>query len=280
MNLRDYIKGDRRGKEANRIEKDAMGDLFMSEALEGYDMVDSDHGGALDRIDIRLMERMDAGKRAGASAMHAPAPRRPFVNWSMAASIMIIVALGSLLVMLKGGPGGRELASTDIVGQTRTDAVIASNISFAEFASEETRLLARADARISADTQALYAGGAVQMQDNGRMRADATASYARNEPLLAAAGGAYVTLGIPESLARFYDHATENIRMQGRRVTGVVVAEFTIGSEGRPENVTIIKPLSPAADREVKRLIRTSPDWETTEGKIMVTIPFFAVLNI
>lgn len=35
--MRRYIQGGRRGKEANRIERQAMRDPFLSEALEGFD---------------------------------------------------------------------------------------------------------------------------------------------------------------------------------------------------------------------------------------------------
>jgi len=39
MNLLTYIQGKRKGKEAHRIEKEAMRDPFLADALEGYDEV-------------------------------------------------------------------------------------------------------------------------------------------------------------------------------------------------------------------------------------------------
>ncbi len=40
MKLLQYIKGLRKGKDAHRIEQDAMTDTFLADALEGFDAVD------------------------------------------------------------------------------------------------------------------------------------------------------------------------------------------------------------------------------------------------
>lgn len=50
MNIINYLKGDRKGIEANRLEKDAMNDPFLQEALEGFDAVDDDHMARLEAI--------------------------------------------------------------------------------------------------------------------------------------------------------------------------------------------------------------------------------------
>ena len=43
MNLLNYIKGSRKGKEAHRLEMEAMSDPFLAEAIDGYDLVAGDH---------------------------------------------------------------------------------------------------------------------------------------------------------------------------------------------------------------------------------------------
>lgn len=43
MNFLNYIKGLRKGKEAHRIELDAMFDPFLDEAIDGYNSVKGDH---------------------------------------------------------------------------------------------------------------------------------------------------------------------------------------------------------------------------------------------
>lgn len=43
MNLIDYIRSNRRGKLSNQIERKALNDPFLSEAIEGFDSVIGNH---------------------------------------------------------------------------------------------------------------------------------------------------------------------------------------------------------------------------------------------
>ena len=78
MKLLDYI----RGKEAHRLEKEAMRDPFLADALEGYSRVGN---GADEQIE-ELRRRIRA--RAVRKRNHA-------VVWSIAASLLIGVCIGS-----------------------------------------------------------------------------------------------------------------------------------------------------------------------------------------
>ena len=54
MKLIDYVTGNRRGREARRIERDAMEDPFLRDALDGFDAVEGDHAGRIDRLHGRI----------------------------------------------------------------------------------------------------------------------------------------------------------------------------------------------------------------------------------
>ena len=54
MNLWGYIQGIRKGKEANRIEKEAMRDPFLADALAGYEQVKGDHSQQIKNIQKSL----------------------------------------------------------------------------------------------------------------------------------------------------------------------------------------------------------------------------------
>lgn len=82
MKLLDYIRGARKGKEAHRLEKEAMRDPFLADALEGYSRVGN---GADEQIE-ELRRRIRA--RAVRKRNHA-------VVWSIAASLLIGVCIGS-----------------------------------------------------------------------------------------------------------------------------------------------------------------------------------------
>ena len=79
MKLLDYIKGNRRGKEAHRIEKRAMEDPFLSEALEGFEAVDGDHAAALERL-RRRVEQWAASRR----------PRRLVLTLGSVAALLLL----------------------------------------------------------------------------------------------------------------------------------------------------------------------------------------------
>lgn len=51
MNLKDYIRGQRHGTEANRLERDAMNDPFLSDAIDGYDSAPGNHSAAIERLE-------------------------------------------------------------------------------------------------------------------------------------------------------------------------------------------------------------------------------------
>lgn len=78
--------------------------------------------------------------------------------------------------------------------------------------------------------------------------------------------------------AEFGEYVKQNIVSQfdgdGGAVTGRVLAEFRVNRRGRPVNIRIIEGLSPDADREARRLIRSGPDWPQTDETVKVEIEF------
>lgn len=88
MKLLDYITGDRRGKEAHRIEKEAMGDPFLAEALEGFDAVGGDPGRAVERLRRRVESRV-SGRR-----------KRVVARWSAVAAVLLLfLAIGGVFLL-------------------------------------------------------------------------------------------------------------------------------------------------------------------------------------
>lgn len=86
MNLLRYIQGFHKGKEAHRIEKDAMQDPFLADALEGYDSVSGNH--------IETIQRMQ-------HLMNKPSEHKSRNIWlwtSIAASIVLVLGIGYYLL--------------------------------------------------------------------------------------------------------------------------------------------------------------------------------------
>ncbi|WP_106828434.1 energy transducer TonB [Parabacteroides pacaensis] len=82
MNLLKYIQGNRKGKEANRLELKAMKDPFLSESLEGYDSVPGNH--AVNITDLRKKISRQTQKR-----------NRLIAKVSIAAGFLLCITMGS-----------------------------------------------------------------------------------------------------------------------------------------------------------------------------------------
>lgn len=103
MKLLHYIQGFRKGKEAHRIEQEAMKDPFLADALEGYDKVEGDHQ---KRIDL-LRKQVTAKSQK---------KRKYAVTWSIAASLLIGVSIsGYFLMQEKNLPKDVYSAETDTI---------------------------------------------------------------------------------------------------------------------------------------------------------------------
>ncbi|WP_165040466.1 energy transducer TonB [Dysgonomonas sp. ZJ709] len=87
MSLLDYIKGQRKGKDANRIEKDAMKDSFLSEAIEGFDSIDDNHLARINKMQSLIAAK---SKKTG---------QRRSIWQSAAASIVLLLGLGGYFLI-------------------------------------------------------------------------------------------------------------------------------------------------------------------------------------
>ena len=61
--IREYARGDRRGKAANRLERQAVDDPFLHEALEGYRAVEGDLSADIDRLERQIARRAEGSRR-------------------------------------------------------------------------------------------------------------------------------------------------------------------------------------------------------------------------
>lgn len=84
MNLKDYIRGQRRGKGANQLERKAMDDPFLQDAIEGYDSVEGDH--------ISVIENLEKQFSSSQKQHHT----RIWI-WAAAAAIILLISIPLLL---------------------------------------------------------------------------------------------------------------------------------------------------------------------------------------
>lgn len=97
-----YLQGDQHGKAANRLEREALSDPFLYEALEGFEEVPADHEQVVGELERRLQ--------------FEPGGKRPLriVRWLAAASVLLV---GGVAVWLLTGREERTVEQMAVVMQ-------------------------------------------------------------------------------------------------------------------------------------------------------------------
>ena len=88
MKLIDYIQGKRRGKAANELEREAMNDPFLQDAIDGFDAVPGDHLSTIQDLENQLQQKLTK--------------RKQVINYRLwavgvAASVILLLGIGGLL---------------------------------------------------------------------------------------------------------------------------------------------------------------------------------------
>ena len=89
MKLLDYIRGLRKGKEAHRLEKEAMQDPFLADAMDGYNQVEGNHEQRIEKL--RMQVSAHSAKKKSTYA----------ITWSIAACLIIGFGISSYFLFLK-----------------------------------------------------------------------------------------------------------------------------------------------------------------------------------
>ena len=120
MRLKDYIQSNKRGKEANRLEREAMSDPFLQEALEGFDTVAGDHAAIIDRLE----------KRFDAPAAAPQTKRRlyGYRYWSAAASILLLIGFGAYFFLERTENTMPEIAMNQLAEKEQEMSVDVSEL--------------------------------------------------------------------------------------------------------------------------------------------------------
>lgn len=91
MKLIHYIRGFRKGKEAHRIELEAMKDPFLAESLEGYDLVKGDHASTIEKLQQQV-------------TTHSRSRYRLITGRSVAASLLVCISIGGYFLIQNRSP--------------------------------------------------------------------------------------------------------------------------------------------------------------------------------
>lgn len=261
MNLRRYIQGDRKGKEANRIEREAMKDPFLADALEGYERLGTPNVKRISEIrkDIKFRTKK----------------RHTFIrNFSIAASFLLCLGFGTYFLLQINKPDSSvQIAQSrsdisDIqeeeVEVIHQDSAVNEIVALAEPAPpvQEPEILSAVTEDILVADEAEQAKESASVQHE--MAAAKSATDQTSQPVI---GDKEYEKYLKDNLKYPTDDACKEAR-------GEVTIVFNIDTVGKPYNFSVKKSLCRSADEEAIRLIKEGPKWTTGNREVSVIIKF------
>lgn len=270
--LMQYIQGQRKGKEAHRLEKEAMKDPFLSDALDGYQAVEGSHVESIEAMRRRISRRTRSR-------------RDSITKWSVAASLLICLGFGSYFWLNEETGLPEQAQSMAVIEEQaipleQAPPAVAPKAA-APVASAPAAAPAAAAPVAAAPTAAPVPVEILSIVEDAAPIADtATESVAEvkiapraltRSAILHAPRPVIGEEAFREYLKKELVHPQDSAC---KDITGTVLIEFHINEQGRPVNLTVKQSLCESADKEALRLIEKGPDWEGDTGAVTVPVVF------
>jgi hypothetical protein len=262
MSLLQYIQGVRKGKEAHRLEREAMHDPFLADALEGYDKVKGNHASQ-----IKALQRKVSKKSYSKGNNH-------LYYWSMAANILILISIGSYILFHQLDLPNEPVLADQIIAITETDIPDAAP----ENIKKSIRFTPPVIARDEEYADAKIVQAEIQQSDNQADLAEITSNRQTDDVTLPVDTGNSISSVSPAKPENFNDYVKRSLihpaDEECKDVKGNVTLCFYVNANGRPYDITIKKSLCPSADKEAIRLVEQGPDWSLTDKEVTKKISF------
>jgi len=293
-NFLNYIRGKRKGAEANDIEKEAMTDAFLCEALEGVDAIDADHYKIIDSLRAKIMQRSIQRRKRHRKIMlfGTAASINAIFTWSAAACASAVIAGGLIyFTTADSSKFGNQIAYSENASNEiyfRDDFSTKVQKSKKEFIEEEIISIKIAEPPMPSlpeidnvetenlkivakdqtiaevanfDADELFVKTSESVQAKVSVRKLEPEEYVdENIPFL-------VVEERPKFMGKdadfFKEWVQKNIEYpeNNANVQGQVVLSFIIDTDGKVTDVNVIKKLSPELDAEAVRVVSSSPTW-------------------
>lgn len=270
MKLWRYIQGNRKGIEAHRIEKEAMRDPFLADALEGYEKTPGNHQRRAARLQKEITRRQQriTSKSANRKTDHLKVR-------SMVACLLIIAGAG---VWFLNVPAVKDTPPADrpeekvlpVVPQVQApeDKVIPEKPPVAKKEVKKTVEPVR--------EKSVAVEEAVPVAPVIPQETDTIAQVVAEEPVVETAGAQQPSpetsdTALPQpvtGMQAYMNYVQRNMKRpdddECRNVKGPVVVAFKIGQSGRPYNIRVTQGVCASINQEAIRLIIDGPDWKKT----------------
>ncbi|MDR0420642.1 MAG: energy transducer TonB [Prevotellaceae bacterium] len=291
--LSNYIKGKRKGAEANSIEREAENDPFLYEAMEGIDAVDDNHAKNIESLHNMIMKRATRNKKFHRKIMTwaAAASINAIFTWSAAACISLGIAGGLIYFSTSGSNFGINISENS---DTYIDFISKINNSNDNIVEEELLLPNIIEPpmprnveihNIESDNMNIVEKNTtindiLNFDKDSIIAEKYTIDYVNPRKPEAET---YIDDNVPFTLVEEYpkfmgqnanafkNWVQENLKYPetGNYAQGKVILSFVVDKVGDVTNINIVKALSPELDAEAVRVVSSSPKWTPAKQKYL-----------
>jgi hypothetical protein len=259
MNLERYIQGIRKGREINSLEREAMQDPFLADALEGYDRVKGEHLEQIDEMKKQITQRTRSNKGT-------------FRTWAIAACILVLIGGGGYLLWEEFPFSINDYFSGYREVKPEINVLVSE---LEKTAKKKSDSLSREPDSYLNKLFAFYELPVVPPLEIDFFYEKASDSIASNEteekPLKEEKPPMPKDIPLGPKPGVGYREYESYLKKQIVRpsdddctgIKGKVVLSFSVDGNGRPYNINVIKSLCPSADTEAIRLLREGPGWKS-----------------
>ncbi|MDR1543607.1 MAG: energy transducer TonB [Prevotellaceae bacterium] len=299
MNLKTYIEGKRNGQEINALERKALEDRFLEEALNGYDNIKGSHSENIAVLQQSILQQK---------------PQTVFPKYfAIAASVALLLGFGAFLALNFDNLFPKKyFIAKNILQKTENNSFQNFDkikIDTAEFKNlivkteKEDFIAPNFDSVTGFDDRDFFESiektdhfDAAKEVEKSIVSVDTNSqiliALAENENILNEVAVGYGTqkrkditpsekTKKPEPIigARAYKNYLKkninySINADGKSVKGKVTVVFSVDTLGHPTNIRVTKPLCPECDKEAVRLITNGSAWTQSSIEAEVEIIF------
>lgn len=278
--IRAYLEGKLDHEEMHRLEKQALNDPFLWEALEGYTHT-SNPGTELSILQRQLHERI----------VHLQENKKVFdFTWqrlSVAASASVLFITAGILFWMNVNRSGaltekqvqvalidRDSLKTEINGSSSTAVIREKKY---PVSSDETRITAYQSHSDANNESEVNNSSSKEESRISSARTSIPATKLRIQEQRSVSRSIASSEGINASEQAvqpvpgwdiYRKYLEDNIRKPATdpNISGSVLLSFELDDNGKPVNLHILKGLTEACDAEAIRLIKEGPAWKTRAG--------------
>lgn len=274
MSFLDYIRGQRKGKEANLIERASMTDPFLLDAIDGFDSVKDNHAQKIEELSKRFQKQRKTVSR----------PVLGYMTRIAAVAVVVLFVLGGYLFF--------DSHKTSLYAQQQTNMntieIFVPEVFYEEneaIIEEKNEVLSEKykpnieNFRVNEILNMTISKEEFEALNKELMRDDYQTTLEiyfpdDDEVIHSTTGKPEPKIGWSKYKSYLKDEMIRPTDFSCGDVHGKVGLDFYINEKGEPYNIEVAYSLCGTLDNEAVRLVKEGPNWTVGSEKVRVVIEF------